>query len=79
MSDASDDHEKLLARASAAIAEATQLMEENRKWQANINGKLKRMHFRASFYPRTIKLLSPLDFPDRPRLLYRSFPSGKAG
>jgi len=74
MADILDDTEKLLARATAAIAEATRLMEENRKWQAKMSAGLRRMHFSASFYPKTLRLFSPLDFPDR-RTPYQPFPT----
>ena len=63
MADALDECQKLIARATAAIAEAKRLVQENLGYQLQAEAKLKRMYFRASFHPKTVKLLSPLDFP----------------
>jgi hypothetical protein len=74
MADTLDELDELLARANAAIAEATRLIEENRAWQANIAAGLRRMRFRITFRPKTLRFLSPLDFPDR-RQVYQPFPN----
>ncbi|WP_143130844.1 hypothetical protein [Bradyrhizobium arachidis] len=73
MADALDADEKLFARAAAAIAAAERLCAQNLVWRTEISVRLKRMHARASFQPKSQKLLSPLDFPEKPRS-YRPFP-----
>jgi hypothetical protein len=62
MAHALDDTDKLLARATAAIAESVRLLEENLSWQMNIRGGLRLMRLRANFKPKAHRLLSPLDF-----------------
>ena len=77
MADALDTSEKLFNRADAAVARARRLIEENRQWQDGISRNVKRMYFRAIFYPKTVKFFSPLDFPDQ-RPAYQPFPSEDA-
>ena len=62
-----DNLNVLLARADAAIAEARRLIEANENLQHETASRIHRMLFRASFYPKALKLFSPLDFlePDR--------------
>jgi hypothetical protein len=40
---------------------------EHRELQQMADDRFKRMYFRASFHPKTVKLLSLLDVPDRRR------------
>lgn len=61
MPDDLDEHTKLLARADAAVAQARRLIEANREWQNNIEGRMRRMLFRATFAPKSLKLFSPWD------------------
>ena len=74
MADALDSHELLLARAAAAVEEAKLLAAKNRAWQAEIQHSLRRMLIRASLHPHSLRLYSPLDFPER-KLPYRPFPT----
>ncbi|WP_128925599.1 hypothetical protein [Bradyrhizobium guangxiense] len=64
---------ELFARASAAIEEAKRLMAENDKWQAEVLYNLRRLAIRTTFHARSMKLYSPLDFPEL-RLPYQPFP-----
>ena len=54
---------KLFARADAAIAEAKRLQQHSLDWQYDIFNRIKRMSYRATFEPKTDRVLSPLDFP----------------
>lgn len=74
MADALDTTAKLFERSRAAIAEATRLAAQNREWQQEIYARISRMTWRASFEPNSLKLYSPLDFPDH-RPAYEPFPS----
>jgi len=74
MADALDDTEKLIARATAAITEAKRLSKENRDLLQRADARLRNLYFRSSFHPKTLRLLSPLDFPER-RRAYQPFPN----
>jgi len=56
----SNDTDKLLARATKAIAESRQLVEQNPKLQADIYGGLRRMSFRIT--PRRPSFFRRLTF-----------------
>jgi hypothetical protein len=73
MADEFGGQDELFARATAAIAEAKRLAEENREWQHGIEVRLRRMYFRATFHPKTRKLHRPQDFPV-PLRSYQPFP-----
>ncbi|MBV8700533.1 hypothetical protein [Bradyrhizobium sp.] len=60
-----DEFEKLFARADAAIAQARHLLEQNREWQRSTGTRVRQIYLRARFYPKSLKLYSPLDFPER--------------
>jgi hypothetical protein len=62
MADAFDDTEKLFARASAAIAEATRLAEESLDWRKSLSERIRCMRTRAKFHPKSLRIYSPLDF-----------------
>lgn len=72
--DALDEHTKLLARADAAIAEARRLIEANRESQEGTGERLRRMYFRSMFYPKSIRIYSPQDFPEPRRSHQHSSP-----
>jgi hypothetical protein len=74
MADAWEKTDKLITRATAAISEAKRLTEKSQELHQLAEGRLRRLYFRASFHPKTLKLLSPLDFPDW-RRPYQPFPS----
>ena len=67
MADAAGETERLFARASAAIAEAERLAEECRHWQKIMAEGIRNTRFRAGFYPKSLKIYSPLDFSQRLR------------
>ena len=75
MADALEKTDKLITRATAAISEAKRLTVESYELHRRAEARIRRLYFRASFHPKTIKLLSSLDFPDR-RRPYRPFPTG---
>jgi len=60
--DGPDTLEKLFARAEAAVRESWSLVAKNHEWRKAAETKLRRMHFRASFEPKTLKFFSLLDF-----------------
>lgn len=62
MADALDDAEKLFARASAAIAEARRLTEEGRVWRKTTDERVRRLYFRATFFPKRLRIFSAADF-----------------
>jgi len=62
MADAVDDTEKLFARASAAIAEARRLTEEGHVWRKTTNERVRRLHVRATFFPKSLRIFSLADF-----------------
>jgi len=62
MVDAVDETEKLLARASAAIAEAARLAEESYHHRKSLGERIRFMRYNAAFYPKSLKIYSPLDF-----------------
>ena len=70
---------QLVERASAAIAEARRLVKENRELQLKASFRIKRLHYGSSFGPKTLKLYSPQDFPEKPRPPYRLCPSQDDG
>jgi hypothetical protein len=59
------DPDPLLARADAALIEAKRLIDESRRWQQDTVAQIRRMRFRASFQPQSLRLYSPLDFLPR--------------
>lgn len=65
MEEMPNDQDELFARAKAAIAEARRLTEENREWQKGLTARMNKMCFRTTFFPKSVKLFSPQDFPDR--------------
>lgn len=65
MADAFDATEKLITRATAAIAEAKRLADENRSLQEAANARLRRIYFRATFYPKSLRFYRPLDFLEK--------------
>jgi hypothetical protein len=73
MLSALDEFEKLFARADAAIAQARHLLEQNWEWQRSTGTQVRQMYLRARFYPKSLKLYSPLDFPE-PRQSDQPFP-----
>ncbi|MBR1178321.1 hypothetical protein JQ617_30460 [Bradyrhizobium sp. KB893862 SZCCT0404] len=62
-----DAGEKLLARATAAIAEAKRLSGQNAAMRIDLQRELTRMRTRAVFHPSSRKLYSPLDFLEQKR------------
>jgi len=48
--------------AEAAVRESWSLVAKNHEWRKAAETKLRRMHFRASFEPKTVKFFSLLDF-----------------
>lgn len=68
-----DIDDVLFARAAVAIEEARLLISKNRAWQAEIIDGVRRMVRRGRFYPRSLTLYSPLDFP-QPVVRYIPFP-----
>jgi len=77
MAEALDETDALFARATAAIAEAKRLAEQSHEWQAKTFTRLRRLSFGSTFEPKSLKLYSPLDFPDR-RRPYEPFPTEDA-
>lgn len=70
-----DESGQLVERASAAIAEARRLVKENRELQLKASFRIKRLHNRSNFGPKTLKLYWPQDFPEKWRPPYRLCPS----
>jgi len=62
MADAPDQAAGLLARASAAIAEAKRLAEERDIWRKSIDERIMRMRSRATFHPKSLRIYSSVDF-----------------
>lgn len=68
-----DEADKLGVRAMAAIAAAKELTESLRDRRHVAEKLVRRFYFRASFHPKTLKVFSPLDFPE-PRRPNQPFP-----
>ena len=70
---------QVVERASAAIAEARRLLEENRELRLTVSFRIKRLYYRSSFGPKTLRIYAPQDFPEQARPPYRLFPSRDDG
>lgn len=71
-------HDQLFARAAAAIAEARRLTEINLEWRDGLEASVRRMHFRAAFFPKTLKFHTPWDFRE-PQRTSQPFPRRSEG
>jgi hypothetical protein len=71
----SKEQNELFRRAEAAIAVSRRLVAQIAKCQDDILQWIRRMRSRARFLPRSPKIMSPQDFPERHRV-YEPFPSG---
>jgi hypothetical protein len=61
MTRTSDNADRLFARAEAALAEASRLVDESRVWQQKTQANMRTMQLRATFCPRSLRLCSLLD------------------
>ena len=74
MIDALDDLDKLFARSDAAFADAKRLSKEIIERRDAVKASLGRRRSRASFEPKSHRILAPIDFPVE-RRPYEPFPS----
>jgi hypothetical protein len=74
MADEPGEQDELFTRAAAAIAEAERLMQANRERRKSLDARLRRMHYRATFFPKALKIHYLSDFPE-PRRFYQPFPN----
>ena len=67
MADKPCEQDELFARAAAAIAEAHRLVQVNLECREELEATLRRMQYRATFFPKTLKLHYPSDFREPQR------------